>query len=69
MLLQRVSSMSSRVPHLIPGEQIEGRLPRARRHAGLGPVGSSMIDLIGASLMGQSGTLQAQPHAAIWAKL
>jgi hypothetical protein len=41
---------------------------RGRRQAGLGPVGSSMIDLIGASLLAQGGA-QMQPQAAIWAKI
>jgi hypothetical protein len=57
--------MSGRVPSHIPAETANGRLPR--RRAGLGPVGSSMIDLIGASLIGKAS--QVQPHAAIWAKL
>lgn len=62
--------MSGRVPSHIPAEIAEGRLPgsRTRRRAGLGPVGSSMIDLIGASLIGKAGA-QVQPQAAIWAKL
>lgn len=62
--------MSRRVPSRICPDQIEGLLPRphARRQAGLGPVGSSMIDLIGASLLAQGGA-QMQPQAAIWAKI
>jgi len=62
--------MPPRVPSRICPDQVEGLLPRphARRRAGLGPVGSSMIDLIGTSLLAQGGS-QAQPHAAIWAKI
>jgi hypothetical protein len=41
---------------------------RASRRAGLGPIGSSMIELIGASLVAKSGAL-VQPQAAIWSKL
>jgi len=61
--------MPSRVPSHIRPDQIEGTpLVRGRRRAGLGPVGSSMIDLIGASLLVQGGA-QMQPQAAIWAKI
>jgi|GEM_PF-5208064 hypothetical protein len=61
--------MSSRVPSHIRPDQIEGiPLARGRHRAGLGPVGSSMIDLIGASLLAQGGA-QMQPQAAIWAKI
>jgi len=61
--------MPSRVPSHIRPDQIEGTpLVRGRRQAGLGPVGSSMIDLIGASLLAQGGA-QMQPQAAIWAKI
>lgn len=61
--------MPSRVPIRVPAEQREGRLLRTRRQAGLGPVGRSMIDLIGASLTAANNTPQGQAHAAIWAKL
>ena len=40
----------------------------AIRRAGLGPIGSSMIELIGASLVAKNGAL-AQPQPAIWSKL
>lgn len=42
-------------------------LPAIRR-AGLGPIGNSMIELIGASLVAKSGAV-AQPQPAIWSKL
>jgi len=38
------------------------------RRAGLGPIGSSMIELIGASLV-TKGPLQTQPQPAFWSKL
>jgi len=62
--------MSRRTPAQDQPKSAERRsLPaRASRRAGLGPIGSSMIELIGASLVAK-GTLHAQPQAAIWSKL
>jgi hypothetical protein len=56
--------MSRREPVRSQPDQIEGR-SRRRRPSGLGPVGSAVIDLIGASLASPA----AQPQPAIWAKL
>lgn len=41
---------------------------RASRRAGLGPIGNSMIELIGASFVAK-GALQVQPQPAFWSKL
>ena len=63
--------MSRQVSNRACHSQSDDRLPRARdgRRTGLGPVGNSMIELIGASLLAKSGALQGQPQSAIWSKL
>lgn len=56
---------------IIGQEQLKSavrRSPPAIRRAGLGPIGSSMIELIGASLVAKKGAL-VQPQPAIWSKL
>lgn len=59
------------MPRRITGQDqlksADRRSPAVRR-AGLGPIGSSMIELIGASLVAKSGAL-VQPQPAIWSKL
>ena len=66
-----VSVMSRQASKRPSADQSDSRLPRVPgcRRAGLGPVGSSMIDLIGVSLLAKNGAAQAQPQAAIWSKL
>jgi hypothetical protein len=63
--------MSRQASNRARHNQSDNCLPRSRdgRHAGLGPIGSSMIELIGASLLAKGGALHAQPQAAIWSKL
>jgi hypothetical protein len=66
-----VSVMSRQASNRSRADQSDGSSPRAPgcRRAGLGPVGSSMIELIGVSLLAKGGALQAQSQAAIWSKL
>jgi len=66
-----VSVMSRQASNRHRADLSDGPLPRALgcRRAGLGPVGNSMIELIGVSLHAKAGALQVQPQAAIWSKL
>ena len=62
--------MSRRIPAQDQPKSADRRsLPaRASRRAGLGPIGNSMIELIGASFVAK-GALQVQPQPAVWSKL